>query len=170
LDHTEGMARHVFYSLHYDADRSRVDGILHSKVLTANVELKLPEWDKVKRSGALAIRRWVENSLKGRSCTIVLIGEQTASRPWVHYEIKRSLELGLGVFGVHVHHLLDKKGQPSKKGANPFEHPDAGLGASAAEIAVYEPPEPDSKLAYHYMVDSLAAWADEAVATRLNKP
>lgn len=163
------MARHVFYSLHYDADRSRVDGILNSKVLLANTEASLAEWDKLKRSGALAVRRWIENGLKGRSCTVVLIGEHTASRPWIHYEIKRSAELGLGLLGVHVQHLKNKKGQTTSKGKNPFEHPDAGLGAGAASVPVYDPPEADSLLAYHYIVDNLAAWTDEAVAARTHK-
>jgi hypothetical protein len=160
------MSRHVFYSLHYDADRSRVANILASKVLTGNPELKLPEWDKLKRSGEFAVKRWIEGSLKGRSCTVVLIGAQTASRPWIHYEIKRSLELGLGVFGVYVHQLRDGKGKTTAKGDNPFLHPGPGLGPAGARIAVYDPPEPDSQHAYHYIVDNLAAWADEAVEAR----
>lgn len=160
------MSRHVFYSLHYDADRSRVATILTSKVLTGNVELKLAEWDKLKRGGEFALKRWVESSLKGRSCTVVLIGAHTASRPWIHYEIKRSAELGLGLFGVHVHQLKDGKGKVTSKGDNPFLHPAAGLGPAAAGVAVYDPPEPESQQTYHYIVDNLAAWADEAVATR----
>jgi hypothetical protein len=158
------MSRHVFYSLHYDADRSRVANILSSKVLTGNVELKLAEWDKLKRSGEFAVKRWIEGSLKGRSCTVVLIGAGTASRPWIHYEIKRSAELGLGLFGVHVHQLKDGKGKVTSRGDNPFLHPATGLGPAAASVAVYDPPEPEH--AYHYIVDNLAAWADEAVATR----
>jgi hypothetical protein len=122
------MPRHVFYSLHYDADRSRVGGVLSSNVLVGNLEAKLAEWDKIKRSGEFAIKRWVENALKGRSCSVVLIGAQTATRPWIHYEIKRSHELGLALFGVHVHHLNDAKGRQSTRGDNPFEHPDCALG------------------------------------------
>lgn len=158
------MSRHVFYSLHYDADRSRVANILASKVLTANVELGKAEWDKLKRSGDFALKRWVESSLKGRSCTVVLIGAHTASRPWIHYEIKRSAELGLGLFGVHVHQLKDAQGKQTTKGDNPFLHPATGLGPAGASIAVYDPPELESQGAYHYIVDNLAAWADEAVA------
>ena len=160
------MARHVFYSLHYAADRARAAGILTSKVLVPNVEAAPAEWDKLKRSGDFAVRRWIENGLKGRSCTVVLIGAETATRPWVHYEIKRSAELGLGLLGVHVHQLKDVKGQITTKGPNPFEHPAAGLAAAAARVPVFDPPETDSKLAYHYIVDNLADWADEAVAVR----
>jgi hypothetical protein len=164
------MARHAFYSLHYDADRNRVAKILQSKMLVPNHEAQLAEWDKIKRSGDFGIRRWIENALKGRSCTVVLIGAHTASRPWIQYEIKRSAELGLGLLGVHVHDLKDAKGQTTPKGDNPFLHPASGLGPSAAEVPVYEPPEPDSQLAYHYIVDNLARWADEAVAARSQRP
>jgi len=164
------MARHVFYSLHYAADRSRVAGILTSKVLVANHEATPAEWEKLKRSGEFAVKRWIENGLKGRSCTVVLIGEHTATRPWIHYEIKRSAELGLGLLGVHVHPLKDAKGQIGPRGDNPFEHPATGLGAAAARVPVFDSPETDSKLAYHYIVDNLAAWADEAIAARTHAP
>jgi hypothetical protein len=160
------MARHIFYSLHYDGDRSRVAGLLASKVLVPNPELKPAEWDKLKRSGEFALRRWIEGALKGRSCTIVLIGAQTASRPIIQYEIKRSAELGLGLLGVHVHHLKDAKGLAAAKGDNPFEHPGAGLGAAAANVPVIDPPDSDSKLVYHYIVDNLSDWAEMAVAAR----
>jgi hypothetical protein len=163
------MARHVFYSFHYDADRTRVAGILTSKALEANLELKLAEWDKLKRSGEFGLKRWVESSLKGRSCTVVLIGEKTHLRQWVHYEIKRSAELGLGLLGVHVHHLKDARGKVATKGDNPFLHPHS-LGPAGASVPVYDPPEPDSQLAYHYIVDNIAQWADEAVAARTAKP
>jgi MTH538 TIR-like domain (DUF1863) len=157
-------ARHVFYSLHYDADRSRVAGILGASALQGNLEAKLPEWDKIKRSGDFAIKRWVENALKGRSCCVVLIGAQTASRPWVRYEIRRAHELKLAMFGIHVHHLADAKGLQSAKGDNPFEHPDSGLGGGAASVLVFDPPETESKLAYRHIVDNLADWAELAVA------
>jgi hypothetical protein len=35
---------------------------------------------------------------------------------------------------------------------------------------VYDPPETDSQLVYHYIVDNLADWADEAVARAQAKP
>jgi MTH538 TIR-like domain (DUF1863) len=158
------MARHVFYSLHYDADRTRVGGILSSGALQGNLEANLAEWDKIKRSGDFAIKRWVEQGLRGRSCNVVLIGAQTAQRPWVRYEIKRSRELRLALFGVHIHNLKDAKGQQSAKGDSPFEHADSGLGSFATSVPVFEPAETDSKLAYRSIVDNLARWAELAAA------
>jgi hypothetical protein len=158
------MTRHVLYSLHYDADRARVGSILASSALIANTEAKPDEWAKLTRSGAFAVKRWIDNQLRGRSCTVVLIGAQTATRPWVHHEIKRSHELGLGLLGIYVHHLKDAQGRQSAKGANPFEHPASGLGELSSLVLTFDPPETDSKLAYRHIADNMARWAEQAVA------
>ncbi|MET0389257.1 MAG: TIR domain-containing protein [Polyangiales bacterium] len=166
------MARHVFYALHYDADHARVAGILRNPSLAANLEAKPAEWDKLKRSGDFGLKRWLEQQLKGRSCTVVLIGEKTATRPLIQHEIKRSWELKLALLGIHVHALKDAKGRQSSKGDNPFEHPATGLGELAGSIPVYDPPETDSQLAFRHIVDNMAQWAEEAAASAalLHKP
>jgi hypothetical protein len=157
------MSRHVFYSIHYDGDRNRVAGILRSRVLEAQTEASASDWTKLRRSGDFAIKRWLESQLKGRSCLVVLIGTETANRPWVQYEIKHARELGLGLFGVHVHSLKDTEGRQCLKGPNPFEHPALELGSLGSTIPVFDPPETDSKLAYRYVTDNLARWAEQAV-------
>jgi len=155
------MSRHVFYSLHYDADRSRVAAILSSKALHGQVEAEPAEWAKLKRSGDFAIKRWLDQHLKGRSCTVVLIGRETASRPLIHYEIKRSWELNVGLIGVYVHHLKDAHGNQSTQGPNPFEHPASGLGDDGPRVPVFDPPETDGKLVHRYIVDHLAQWSEQ---------
>lgn len=164
------MGRHVFYSLHYEADRSRCELIRNLSGLTPNLEAKPSEWATIQRTGEFAFKRWLEQQLRGRSCTIVLIGAQTAQRPAIQYEIKRSWELRLGLVGVHVHALKDAKAAQSPKGESPFALPASGLGAHASLVGVYDPPESDSKLAYRYIADNLARWVDLAVATRLAQP
>lgn len=158
------MSRHVFYSLHYEADRTRVTNLLASQVVEASREATEAEWLQLRRSGEFAIQRWLETQLKGRSCLIVLIGKDTASRPRVLHEIKRARQLHIGLLGVHIHHLKDANGQQSEKGENPFEHPESGLGSSASKVPVYDPPETDNQLTYRYIVDNIAQWADEAAA------
>lgn len=164
------MSRHVFYSLHYDADRTRAELIRKLAIAQPNLEAKPAEWATIKRGGDFAVKRWLEQQLRGRSCTIVLIGAETASRPWVRYEIKRSWELRLGLLGVHIHALKDAKDQQSRKGDDPFAQPDSGLGAQAGLVRSYDPPEADSKLSYRYIADHLEAWVEQAVATRLALP
>ncbi|MET0344114.1 MAG: TIR domain-containing protein [Polyangiales bacterium] len=158
------MSRHVFYSLHYDADRTRVDLVRGLAGLVANLEAKPSDWATLKRSGDFAIKRWFEQQIRGRSCTIVLIGAETKTRPWVQHEIARSWALKLGVLGVHVHALKDAKGQQTTKGESPFEP------ALAPLVQVYDPPETDSKLAYRYIADNLAKWVEKAVAARQAQP
>lgn len=46
-------------------------------------------WEKIKRSGDREIEKWIDDNMKYRSCVVVLIGTETASRPWVQYEIKK---------------------------------------------------------------------------------
>jgi len=160
------MSRHVFYSLHYEADRARAELVRNVPGLVPHLEAKPSEWATLQRTGEFALKRWFETQLRGRSCTIVLIGAQTASRAQVNYEIKRSWELKLGLVGVHIHALKDAQGKPSEKGDNPFVVPASGLGEAASRVRVYDPPETDSKLAYRYIADNLTKWVELAVADR----
>jgi hypothetical protein len=164
------MSRHVFYSLHYDADRSRAELIRNIPGLVPNLEAKPGEWATIKRTGDFAFKLWFEQQVRGRSCTIVLIGAQTATRPGIQHEIKRSWDLRLGLVGVHIHALKDAKAMQTSKGDNPFEQPAAGLGEHASLVRVYESPEADSKLVYRFIADNLARWVEHAVATRLAQP
>ncbi|HEX5660595.1 MAG TPA: TIR domain-containing protein [Polyangiales bacterium] len=162
------MSRHVFYSLHYDRDRARAELVRKLAGLVPNNELKPNEWATLRRTGDFAFKRWFEQQTRGRSCTIVLIGAETTTREWVRYEIARSWQLGLGLLGVHIHNLLDDRGTQSSKGEDPFA--EAGLGANAALVRTYDPPEQDGKLAYRFIADNLARWVEDAVATRKAQP
>jgi len=155
------MARHVFYSLHYDADRERAELIRKLAGFSPNLEVSREVWASTTRSGAFAVKRWLEQQLRGRSCTIVLIGAHTATRPWVEHEIRRSAELKLGLLGVHIHALRDSRGKDAAKGANPFEAAGPEL---AARARVYDPPDGDSKAAYRFIADNLERWVERAVA------
>jgi hypothetical protein len=158
--------RHIFYSLHYEADRSRAELVRNIKGLAPNPDAKDAEWATIKRTGDFAFKRWFEQQVRGRSCTIVLIGAETATRPAILHEIKRSWELGMGLLGVHIYALRDAKGLQGHKGENPFERPESGLGERASRSHVYDPPETDSKLAYRFIADHLAKWVEQAVAAR----
>ena len=158
------MSRHVFYSMHYDGDRSRAELVRKLAGLTPNSEAKPSEWATLTRGGDFMIKRWIEQQLRGRSCLIVLIGAETATRPLVKYEIARAWALNLGVLGVHIHALKDAQGKQTSKGASPFDPP------LAQQVQVYDPPETDSKLAYRYIADHLTKWVEQAVASRLKHP
>jgi hypothetical protein len=159
------MSRHVFYSLHYDADRSRVELIRNLATLQANLEAKPNEWASITRSGAFAVKRWLDQQLRGRSCLIVLIGAETASRVWVQHEIQRARELKLGLLGVHIHNLVNAKGAKSKSGPSPFAFPSDG-GVNGVPADVYDPPETHPKLVYRFIADHLPRWVEKAVAAQ----
>jgi len=162
------MSRHVFYSVHYDRDRSRVELIRKLASLQANPEAKANEWAAITRSGDFAVKRWLEQQLRGRSCMIVLIGAETASRPWVQYEVKRARELKLGLLGLHIHNLADAKGKQSAKGPSPFEPPGNTAGEHAAFVDVYDPPETEPKQVYRFIADHLERWVEKAVASQVS--
>ena len=159
--------RHVFYSIHYEADRSRAELVRSIKGLAPNPDIKDAEWAAIKRTGDFAFKRWFEQQVRGRSCTIVLIGAETATRPAILHEIRRSWELRMGVLGIYIHALCNAQGLQGRKGENPFVQPDSGLDPQAARSHVYDPPEADSKLAYRFIADNLAKWVELAVAARV---
>ncbi|UAN56213.1 TIR domain-containing protein [Serratia sp. JSRIV004] len=39
------------------------------------------EWEEFKRKGDTAIERWIDDSLVGKSCVVVLVGSETATCP-----------------------------------------------------------------------------------------
>ena len=79
------MKRQVFYSFHYGNDVMRVQQIRNMGVIEGNTPVSPNEWEQVKRTGDKAIEKWIDDNMKYRSCVVVLIGSETASRPWVQY-------------------------------------------------------------------------------------
>lgn len=123
-----------------------------------------------KKGGDSAIQEWIDNQLAGRSCTIVLIGENTAGRKWIEYEIEKSWNDGKGVFGIYIHNLKDKDGEQSSKGRNPFDdftmHRDDEKLSSI--VKTYNPPYSTSTDVYDYIKSNLEDWVEEAISIREN--
>lgn len=162
------MARKVFYSFHYKPDCSRVSQIRNFGVIEGNAPAKDNVWETVKRAGDTAIKRWINAQMKGRSCTIVLIGSETAGRPWINYEIEKSWNDGKALFGIHIHNLKDFYGNQSRKGANPFDTFTLNSGSKRLSeiVKTYDPPYLDSKQVYNYIGSNLATWIEDAIRIR----
>ena len=105
------MARRVFYSFHYVKDNWRASQVRNIGAIEGNEPVKDNDWETVKRGGDKAIEKWINDQLNGRSCTIVLIGNETAGRKWIKYEIEKSWNDGKGLFGIYIHNLKDKDGK-----------------------------------------------------------
>jgi len=99
--------RQVFFSFHFDNDAWRAGQVRNMGMVDGNNPVSSNEWEEIKRKGDDNIKNWIDENLKYRSCTVVLVGSKTASRKWVRYEIQRSWELGKGVVGICIHNLKD---------------------------------------------------------------
>lgn len=118
------MPRKVFFSFHYD-DVTRVNVVRNSDQITRRYTKAArfhdkSLWEEAKKQGPLAIKRMINGGLDGSSVTCVLIGSHTWQRPWVRYEIIKSLARGNGILGVRIHDVGFKPGQPTNALAGLF--------------------------------------------------
>jgi hypothetical protein len=160
------VARHVFYSFHYDADNWRAAQVRSMGVIEGNEPCSDNDWESVKKGGAPAIEKWIAKQLEGRTCAVVLIGGDTAGRKWITYEIQEAWNGGKGVVGIHIHNLKNQQQSQSLKGGNPFDHlhfvqqPSKKLSSVAK---LYDPPYWQSTDVYAYISQNLTAWIEEAI-------
>lgn len=80
------------------------------------------DWEEVKEKTESKIKEWIDEQLNMRSCLVVLIGEKTANRKWINYEIKKAYELNKGIVGIYIHKLENSLGEQDDKGNNPFDY------------------------------------------------
>src|SRR5687768_787522 len=111
------MPTKCFLSFHYSADNWRVSQIKNIGAIDEQPILSANNWEAIKKKGDDAIKKWIDDNMRGRDCLIVLVGSQTTGRRWVKYEIRRACENGIGVFGVYIHGLKDAAGRQSTKGS-----------------------------------------------------
>jgi len=106
--------------------------------------------------------------MKGRSCTVVLVGRNTANRKWINYEIYESWNNKMGIVGIHIHGLKDRDGHTSSKGKNPFQ--DITLENSSKRLSsivkCYDPEGDCSKERYRWISQYLEAAVEEAIQIR----
>ena len=113
--------RRVFFSFHYDRDNWRTSQVRNIGAIHGSKPLSANAWEEVKRRGKAAIREWIDARIDRGSCVVVLVGSETADREWVRYDIERAWVEGKGLVGIYIHNLLDRDGEQSRKGRNPFE-------------------------------------------------
>lgn len=160
------MGKSVFTSFYYRDDCMRVQQIKKMGALAGQPLLDSQRWESIKRGGDDEIRRYIAREMRGKDCLVVLIGTNTASRPWVQYEIRKAWTDGLGVLGVHIHGLRDPRTGVSTKGTNPFTRIPLYAGSSAAlstVVPVYDPPAGN---VYGSIESNIEKLIDQAIAVR----
>jgi hypothetical protein len=163
-DGRKAMAKNCFLSFHYKPDNWRVQQIRNIGSIDEQPLLDANKWEEIKKKGDQAIKDWIASNMKGKDCLVVLVGEKTAGRPWVKYEIKEAWKKGMGVVAVHIHGLKDAKGNQATKGSNPFE----GLKVDDEAVTgkVYDTPYSTSTNVYDYIKDNIETWVTDAIKAR----
>ena len=115
--------RRVFFSFHYERDIWRASNVRNSNEFDSAAHAGFSDaslWERAKKQGEPEIRRLIQAGLHGTSVTAVLIGAETANRPWVDYEIGESIKRGNGLLGIRIHGIKDQDGRRSARGPVPF--------------------------------------------------
>ena len=162
------MTRRVFYSFHYKPDVMRVSQVRNIGSLEASKPATDNDWETVKSGKDAAIKRWIAQQMNGRSCTVVLVGENTANRKWINHEIIKSWDEGMGVVGIRIHGLKNTDGYIANQGKNPFDYigyGDTGKNLSSI-VKCYNPTGSNSKERYAWIAKYLENAVEEAIRIR----
>lgn len=162
------MARQAFYSFHYKPDNWRASQVRAMGLLEGNKPAADNDWETIEKGGDKAIQKWIDEQLEGRSVLIVLIGENTAGRKWINYEIEKAWNDGKGVLGVHIHNLKNSDEKQSKKGSNPFNGFTVSDEPLENIVKTYDPPYKLSTDVYNYIKKNLSDWIEKAIEIRKN--
>ena len=157
------MARHTFFSFHYQRDIWRVNQVRNSWVTQGNTTAGFwddASWESVKKQGDQAIKNWINRQMRGTSVTVVLIGAETCTRKYVLYELQRSHLEGKGILGIYIHNIKDQYGQIDDIGANPLDFVKGNIRGIRTPLSDY------NYKTYDWILDdgyhNIGNWIEEA--------
>jgi len=162
------IKRQVFYSFHYKPDSWRVSQVRNIGTIEENKPAPDNDWEKIVGAGDEEIKKWINEQIKYRSCTIVLVGSKTANRKWINYEIVQSWNAGMGVVGICIHGLKNQEESVSEQGENPFDYITHGKTGKKLSTIVkcYNPTGSNSKERYEWISKYIADAIEEAIKIR----
>lgn len=164
------MVRSAFYSFHYKPDVWRVAMVRNIGAIQGNKPASDNDWETITRGKDPVIKEWIAGQMYGRSCTVVLVGTNTAKRKWINYEIRKSWMDGMGVVGIHIHSFKNQDQKFSAKGPNPFDY--IGYGNKGKKLSsivkCYNPAGYNSKERYKWLEKHFANAVEEAIRIRKN--
>jgi len=150
------MTKTVFYSFHYERDVHRVQLVKNIHALEGQPVLNSQKWEEVRRGGEPAIEKWIGEQMAYKRAVIVLVGQQTANRNWVNYEINKAWADKRPILGVRIHGL-SSMGVADQPGASPF--------SSSSNIPLFDPTVKDwrglidTKATYNKLAENLEYWS-----------
>jgi len=107
---SESKRRHIFIS-HHHADDAEVDKLtsllsrsghdIRNSSIRAYRKVNQERW-KGKRVSDETIRRLLRRKISWAGTVVVLIGQETHSRPWVNWEIEQANKQGKRIVGVYI--------------------------------------------------------------------
>ncbi|HOI19244.1 MAG TPA: TIR domain-containing protein [Candidatus Woesearchaeota archaeon] len=160
--------RQVFYSFHYKPDCWRVSQVRNIGTIEGNKPAPDNDWETIVNAGESEIKRWIKEQMKGRSCTVVLVGKDTAGRKWINHEIIESWNAGMGVVGIYIHGLKNQEGYITEQGKNPFDSitfSNTGNKLSSV-VKCYNPAGSNSKERYDWISKYISDAIEEAIGIR----
>jgi hypothetical protein len=162
------MARKAFYSFHYLPDCWRAATVRNIGSIEGNKPAADNDGETIKKGGDEAIKRWITGQMHGSSCTVVLVGKDTANRKWINHEIVKSWDERMGVVGIHIHGLKDSDGLTSPQGDNPFGYIRYGTTGKmlSSIVKCYNPAGGTSQERYDWIKTYLADAVEEAIKIR----
>jgi hypothetical protein len=121
------MAKRVFFSFHYkDVAELRANVVRNSWLTKPDRQaagfFDASIWEEAKKQSDLALKRLINGGVDGTTNTCVLVGSETYARPWVRYEIFKSLLRGNHLFAVHINSIKGKDQLTKPLGQNPFDY------------------------------------------------
>jgi hypothetical protein len=156
--------RQVFYSFDFAQDVLRVAQIRNVGELEDNKPVSPEDWEQIQKKGDLAVEDWIDDNMRYADCVIVMVGERTALRRWIRYEIRKAWTLKKGLFGIYIHNLKDPKTGACTRGPNPFEQFTFKDEAdNDFRIKCYNP---GRLFAYQDIKTKLQSWVETAIAQR----
>jgi hypothetical protein len=157
------MARNVFFSFHYQRDISRVNVVRNHGAFKSSLQetgyIDHSLWEKSKLQGDAALKRLIDDGLKGSTVTAVLVGAETAGRRWVDYEIEESYKRGNGIIAIYIHQIRTMDEKIDARGDNPLTKWTIQKGGKTVSLADLYP-------AYDWVTDdgykNFATWVENA--------
>ena len=100
--------RHLFISHHHADDEhvTKLTGMMHARsyeIRNSSIRAKPANQERIDKGlvSEKVIRRLLRMKMRWASTVVVIIGKETANRPWVNWEIEAAYRLGKRIVGVY---------------------------------------------------------------------